>query len=167
MKKADAEPIVEEVADVTESTEPAAPVEIAEPVARGDVAVVPSLVAGCPQGQCTPYYRNRPVGKPNEQKRIMMHNRLNEPEWYRYYRCQHYGHYPTQWAAWPEGFMACRRPHPGPHPYDLFRPPPRNSTGGERPLPPSEPDVPPARQEPERLPEPGSLNVPPPPPPTP
>lgn len=152
--------IVEAVADVTEVIELP---EAAEPIASGNVASVPALVAGCPSGDCTPYYRNRPVGKKNEQKRIMMHNRLSEPEWYRYYRCQHNGYYPTQWAPWPEGWMACRRPHPGTHPYDLFRPPPRNSTGGERPFLLEDPGTPPARQEPERLPEPGSLNVPPPP----
>lgn len=55
----------------------------------------------------------------------MLDNRLSEPEWYRYYRCQHYGHYPTQWAVWPDGWLLCRYPHPGPHPYDLKQPEPK------------------------------------------
>lgn len=131
------------------------------PCATAEIAVVPPLIAGCADGACPPYYRNRPVGHKKEQKRIMLQNRLGEPEWYRYYRCQHFGYHPTQWMPWPEGWMTCRRPMPGPHPYDLRQPAPKNSTGA-RPTPPQTPPSPP-RQRPDTLPEPGALPAVPPP----
>lgn len=90
------------------------PVPIAGPSCSGG--------AHCDPGPCPPFYRIRPKGHKDEKKRIMLYNRLSEPDWYHYYRCQHYGYYPTQWAPWPEGWMLCRRPLPGPHPYDLKQP---------------------------------------------
>lgn len=77
----------------------------------------------CAGGQCPPYYRSRPTGSHAQREQTMINNRLFEPEWYRYYRCCHYGHYPTQWAPWPPGWLACRMPYPGYHPYDIKQPP--------------------------------------------
>ena len=68
---------------------------------------------------CPVFYRQRPVGPKRVKRRIMLNNRLSEPHWYKYYRCQHYGYHPTQWNPWPCGWMTCRNPHPGDHPYDI------------------------------------------------
>ena len=76
----------------------------------------------CGGAPCIPYLRNRPDPHGNQGDRIRMYNRKYEPNWYRYYRCCHYGYHPTQWAAWPEGWLTCRHPQPGPHPYD-YQPP--------------------------------------------
>jgi hypothetical protein len=77
---------------------------------------------GCNGAPCAPYLRNRPEGC--ESDRIKMYNRMHEPNWYRYYRCCHYGYHPTQWQAWPEGWLTCRHPEPGSHPYDYHPPKP-------------------------------------------
>lgn len=71
---------------------------------------------------CQPYYRNRPKGCHPDQ--IKLANRMGEPNWYRYYRCVHFGYHPTQWHAWPDGWLTCRHPQPGKHPYDIERPKP-------------------------------------------
>ena len=76
----------------------------------------------CGGAPCIPYLRNRPEACGNQSDRIKMYNRMYEPNWYRYYRCCHYGYHPTQWAPWPEGWLTCRNPQPGPHPYD-YQPP--------------------------------------------
>lgn len=127
------------------------------PYSSSEIAVVPPLTIGCGDENCPPYYRNRPEGHKKQQKRIMLQNRLGEPEWYRYYRCQHFGYHPTHWMPWPEGWMTCRNPKPGPHPYDLKQPMPK----GARPAPPSsrsaQAEETPPRQQPPRLPEPGTL----------
>jgi hypothetical protein len=75
--------------------------------------------AGCAGGDCEPYYRNRPYGHPADKRRTIMDNRASEPSWYKYYRCTHYGYHPTNWAPWPEGWLSCRQPLPGDHPYDI------------------------------------------------
>lgn len=80
----------------------------------------------CPGAPCAPYLRNRPIGC--EKNRIKVYNRENEPNWYRYYRCCHYGYHPTQWAPWPEGWLTCRHPQPGPHPYDYHASKPDQKT---------------------------------------
>lgn len=83
---------------------------------------VPASAGGChscDQPNCPLYYRDRPEGKKEIREGIILNNRSSEPEWYRYYRCQHYGYHPTHWRAWPEGWMNCRNPQPGPHPYDV------------------------------------------------
>lgn len=112
------------------------------PVAAEPDAV---LCPGCGNGACPPYYRNRPRGHKGERRRISLQNRLLEPDWYRVYRREHFGYYPTQWNAWPDGWMNCRYPHPGAHPYDLKQPEskkpaanaPRNSTAN----PPARPEI--------------------------
>lgn len=92
--------------------------------ARPSISNAPVVMEGptCPNGYCEPFYRIRPKGTHDQKRSIKVYNRLNEPDWYKYYRCEHYGYYPTQWAPWPEGWLACRRPYPGPHPYDLKQP---------------------------------------------
>ncbi|QDU60544.1 hypothetical protein Pan216_13870 [Planctomycetes bacterium Pan216] len=88
----------------------------------------------CPDGGCPLYYRRRPRAlKQKVRRRIKLDNRLNEPSWYRTYRCEYYGHYPTQWKAWPPGWLQCRYPHPGPHPYDMK--PPMVPTSASTPAP--------------------------------
>ena len=72
--------------------------------------------------QCPVFYRQRPTGHKRKRRKIMLENRMSEPEWYRYYRCRHFGFHPTQWHAWPDGWLDCRAPTPGPHPYDLKPP---------------------------------------------
>lgn len=121
------------------------------------IPVGPGGPPGCPNGECPPYYRDRPKGCDKDKKRhIILNNRMNEPEWYRYYRCQHYGYHPTQWAPWPEGWLSCRKPQPGPHPYDLKQPEPKSAAktpkgSTERS---AEPNVPNVRPEPAPLNEP-------------
>lgn len=51
-----------------------------------------------------------------------------------YYRCNHYGHYPTLWRTWPEGFLKYR-PEPQDTMYDRFRKAPKGmdkADGGKR-----------------------------------
>lgn len=138
-----------------------------------DRAVVPVAVEAVPpaslgvsvpvvQEPCPLYFRNRPHGCKKEKREIMFHNRVGEPEWYRYYRCQHFGYHPTIWTPWPDNWLTCR-PAPGKHPYDLMQPgdlpqeleegrrlrvtPPRNSTQEAPPLRPDD------LQEPKKLPQ--------------
>lgn len=109
---------------------PAARVAMAEaaPKAAEKPAVAPveeGTAAGESCGNdapCQPYYRNRPYGC--QADRIKLANRMGEPDWYRYYRCVQFGYHPTQWHPWPEGWLACRYPQPGKHPYDIERPKP-------------------------------------------
>ena len=77
---------------------------------------------GCANGMCEPYYRDRPKGDKDRKRHIIINNRAGEPEWYKHYRCNQFGYYPTQWAAWPEGWLMCRNPQPGDHPYDRRQP---------------------------------------------
>lgn len=78
----------------------------------------------CQGAPCTPYLRNRAHCPGKQADRIHLYNRQNEPNWYRYYRCCQYGYHPTQWQAWPEGWLTCRHPQPGEHPYDYHPPRP-------------------------------------------
>ncbi|MGL4462083.1 MAG: hypothetical protein ACRC1K_08010 [Planctomycetia bacterium] len=82
----------------------------------GEGAVVTSEYgAGLPV-----FYRRRPNYFHHGKAAAVVHaNRLQEPDWYRQYRCDHFGYYPTQWAPWPQGWLDARRPAPGPHPYDV------------------------------------------------
>jgi hypothetical protein len=51
-----------------------------------------------------------------------------------YHRCNHYGHYPTLWRTWPEGFLKYR-PEPQDTLYDRFRKAPKGmerSDGGKK-----------------------------------
>lgn len=51
-----------------------------------------------------------------------------------YYRCGFYGHYPTLWRNWPDGFMKYRQPV-GETMYDRFRPAPKGmakATAGQQ-----------------------------------
>jgi hypothetical protein len=51
-----------------------------------------------------------------------------------YYRCNHYGHYPTLWRTWPEGFLKYR-PEPQDTLYDRFRKAPKGmdrAPGGKK-----------------------------------
>lgn len=80
-----------------------------------------------------------------------MYNRQNEPNWYRYYRCCHYGYHPTQWAPWPEGWLTCRSPEPGEHPYDYHPPRPDQKTLDRERRLSREAQGPDDRREPERL----------------
>ena len=61
-------------------------------------------------GQCPLYYRQRPYGHRPQREGIKLLNRANEPDWYRHYRCCHFGYYPTQWTPWPCSWHACRYP---------------------------------------------------------
>lgn len=82
----------------------------------------PLAVAGDNDGDCAdcePFYRDRPYGKKKMREGVIINNHNNEPNWYRYYRCEHYGHYPTQWSAWPDGWLKCRGPVVDPHPHDV------------------------------------------------
>ncbi len=88
----------------------------AVPIDQLPPPVSPFCKDGTPH--CPPFYSKPVYGMPAEKRIAMMYNRMNEPDWYKYYRCTHYGYHPTHWAAWPEGWMRCRRPTPGPHPYD-------------------------------------------------
>jgi hypothetical protein len=78
----------------------------------------------CNGAPCTPYFRNRANCPGVQADRIHMYNRQHEPNWYRYYRCCQFGYHPTQWQAWPEGWLTCRHPQPGEHPYDYHPPRP-------------------------------------------
>lgn len=79
--------------------------------------MVMGLPAPGPDGPCPLYFRDRPHGCKKEKRATMLQNRIGEPEWYRYYRCQHFGYHPTIWTPWPENWLMCR-PAPGKHPYD-------------------------------------------------
>jgi hypothetical protein len=90
------------------------------------------------QGDAYPlYYRDRPVGTKKTQAEIVSRNRSSEHEWYKEWRCTHYGYYPTQWRPWPEGWHVGRNIPPAPyvHPYDLKQPDP-DLPEGKRPTPP-------------------------------
>jgi hypothetical protein len=99
---------------------------------QGEPDVRPSEAAPAAEGAtgpcngapCPPYLRNRANCPGVQADRIHMYNRQNEPNWYRYYRCCQYGYHPTQWQAWPEGWLTCRHPQPGEHPYDYHPPRP-------------------------------------------
>lgn len=98
------------------------------PTAYGEIHSNPAAPpeAYCPNGECPVYYRRRPYGKPVEQAMTILDNRAGEPDWYKHYRWNHYGYYPTRWAAWPCNWLACRGAVPEPHPYD--REPPQANT---------------------------------------
>lgn len=125
---------------------PTAVASATSPVGAELVPVEPQATtrdgACCSGAPCQPYYRNRPKGCKKEDIKVL--NRSGEPDWYRYYRCVHFGYHPTQWHPWPEGWLTCRYPIPGKHPYDIVRPKPGDRTmrREERLL----------RPEPERLP---------------
>lgn len=140
-----------------------------EPAVLPVAATAPSAPAAgtlCPDGICPLYFRDRPRGCKKEKRAIMLNNRIGEPEWYRYYRCEHFGYHPTVWTPWPDNWLTCR-PVPTKHPYDLTQPdplpaeilepdsasprrpprvrPPQNSTEPELQKPPERPadiDVP-------------------------
>lgn len=110
---------------------------------------------------CPIYFRERPMGKRKERLRTMITNRHYEPDWYRFYRHQHFGYHPTQWLPWPENWMQCRRPIPGPHPYDLKQPDPLPyDIGGPDGARPRNSTQAPPLQEPRRLDEPAQKNNP-------
>jgi hypothetical protein len=70
------------------------------------------------------FYRDRPEGSKAQKAATIAHNRGSEPNWYREWRCTHYGYYPTQWRPWPEGWHLGRNLTPPPHPYDIRQPDP-------------------------------------------
>jgi hypothetical protein len=84
----------------------------------------PAAGESCQGAPCTPYLRNRANCPGKQADRVHLYNRQNEPNWYRYYRCCQFGYHPTQWQAWPEGWLTCRHPQPGEHPYDYHPPRP-------------------------------------------
>lgn len=104
-------------------------------------------------------YRDRPKGHSKKKKAdVIYNNRTSEPQWYREWRCTHYGYYPTQWRPWPnsdpnEGGMPW---HLGrnaiyKHPYDLKQPEPvlppldppsRDGKDAKRPVDPIKRDTP-------------------------
>lgn len=107
----------------------------------------------CGGAPCIPYLRNRPDAHCNQGDRIKMYNRMYEPNWYKYYRCCHYGYHPTQWAAWPDGWLTCRHPQPGPHPYD-YQPPKPDQKELDRERRIQESERRPDREAPGELPDP-------------
>jgi hypothetical protein len=94
------------------------------------IAPVPTdVVEGDPHATV---YRDRPVGNKKQMAATIANNRSSEPSWYREWRINHYGYYPTQWRPWPAGwhggrnleFVPSNVPLVAPHPYDLRQPPP-------------------------------------------
>jgi hypothetical protein len=86
------------------------------------------------------FYRDRPVGSRAQQAVIISNNRGSEHDWYKEWRCKHYGYYPTQWRPWPEGWHVGRNIQMSPqhgivHPYDLKQPDPEYPEG-KRPATP-------------------------------
>lgn len=63
-----------------------------------------------------------------------------------YYRCGHYGHYPTFWRSWPTGWLTYRPPM-GDTMYDRFKKPQKGTGGsdqdnaGDKDAPESDPDL--------------------------
>lgn len=134
---------------------PAAPAPLpatgaAVPMLPPDIGGPGCGIDGCKDGPCNLYYRDRPRGCRDDKRHTIVQNRLGEPDWYKYYRREHFGYHPTTWMAWPENWLMCRNPVPGPHPYDLKQPEskadkkPKNSTDAENRSR--------VRQAPERLP---------------
>lgn len=117
--------------------------------------------AYCSDAPCQPYYRNRPKGCRKEQ--IKVQNRAYEPNWYHYYRCVHFGYHPTQWHPWPDGWLTCRYPAPGKHPYDIVRPKPgaRTLDRENRLLRPEPERLPGEELPPQQLPPPQNTTPPP------
>jgi hypothetical protein len=107
---------------VPQSNEPMAPL----PLDGGMVGPGPVSMGPGPGDQFPVFYRDRPKGNAASKAAIISHNRGNEPGWYKHWRCEHYGYYPTQWRPWPDGWHQARNlpPSPFPHPYDLKQPEP-------------------------------------------
>lgn len=124
------------------------PVAMMQPVMQGcdtqeGVACTSPCCAGCDNGGCPLFYRERPKGHSYERRQmIKLYNRTHEPAWYKKYKCCYFGYYPTYWWAWPGGWMDCRYPQPGPHPYDLKQPEPKSAGRPDKDLSPPPRGVP-------------------------
>lgn len=94
-----------------------------------------SMVAPDCGGDCPLYFRKPLPHGIHKRREVMLENRLNEPDWYKYYRHKHYGYHAPVWGVWPEGWDSCRFPQGpspnsiwvGPHPYDIKQPDPQGS----------------------------------------
>lgn len=135
-----------EQAGNTARTEPAplpttgtpSPIAMPAPMLPSDITGSSCGPDGCRNGNCELYYRDRPRGCRDDKRHTILQNRSGEPDWYKYYRKEHFGYHPTTWMAWPENWLMCRNPVPGPHPYDLKQPEstaqkkPKNSTDSDK-----------------------------------
>ncbi|MBY0587353.1 hypothetical protein K2X85_09270 [bacterium] len=107
----------------------AQPVEIIE---EGGVVYDQS----CSSGSCASCSAGGGICDPNNLSHGCNRERCPCPsdEALSHYRCGHYGHYPTLWRTWPEGFLQYR-PTPQDTPYDRFRKAPKGmerTDGGKK-----------------------------------